>query len=574
MRSFVVAILLPVQLFSQQAITISDKQVQGIDSIINSIYIANEPGAAVLLAQHGKILLRKGYGLSNLEFQIPVSPEHVFAIASMTKYITAVSILILQERGKLTVKDDIRKFIPSYNTRGKNITLENLMTHTAGILNDRDDPGYWAKLKLETSRFAGNQFVDEKPLMFEPGADFSYSNPSFRLLAFVIEQASGKSYNEFLKQEIFDKLGLTQSYPGSSAVIPKKTSSYAWNTAKRIYERQEDGPYAQYSAIGAGSVFSTVDDLYRWHLGLKEGKIISNAALKKAWTPFILTTGLDAHYGYGRVINKINGHLLVGHSGGFIGYQSYEWQLPDNDIYFVILSNQGRDQPRATLTANKVGAFILGTDQVQTASMPDTTWLNMLKGVYESLADGSRLQKNMSATPCFWHVWPEEGKLYIKRTSALKIELLPLNDSSWYNKANPFNRYTFRKDKSGNITGVNVHSSFSQIGPDRFGKKTSAVIPSLPAAVPVDSAGLIKYTGIFQHESGTRQKLTINKNKLVIMDEEGNEKKELSFAGNHIFFDPQTALLYKFTDKNGRITDLQYYDGRADLLMKRIRDNY
>jgi CubicO group peptidase (beta-lactamase class C family) len=210
MKNMLLILLAPLQLLSQSnsnenhtKIVITEAQVAVIDSIINAVYKPDEPGAAVLLAQNGKVLLRKGYGLANMELHIPVLPNHVFAIASMTKYITAISILLLQEQGKLNVKDDIRKFIPLYDTHGKSITLENLMSHTSGIVNDRESPSYWAKLKLETSRYAGNQFAEEQPLLFEPGTDFSYSNPSFRLLAFVIEKLSGKSYNEFIQATYF-----------------------------------------------------------------------------------------------------------------------------------------------------------------------------------------------------------------------------------------------------------------------------------------------------------------------------------------------------------------------------------
>lgn len=558
-----------------QKIIITDAQVRVIDSVLNDIYKPDEPGASVLLTQKDKILLRKGYGMASMEFQIPMSSDHVFAIASMTKYFTAISILLLYEQGKLNVKDDVRKYIPDYNTHGKTITLENLMTHTAGILNDREFPAYWAKMKLETSRYAGNQFVEEQPLLFEPGSDFSYSNPSFRLLAFVIEKVSGQTYYAFLRQHIFDKLRLRQTYSGSSAVIPMKTSSYAYNAVKKIYERQEDGPYAQYGAVGSGSIFSTVDDLYQWHRGLKEGKIISAASLKKAWTSYTLANGSDAYYGYGRSVSNINRHLLVGHAGGLNGYQSYEWQLPDDDIYLVILSNQGRDIALPTLLANKIGSFLLGIDKVTKLQMPDSVQLLPLKGVYESLADGSRLQKNMSVTRSYWNIWPEQGKLYAKRTCLSKTELLPLNDSTWYTKTNPFNRWTFRKNKSGNVTGVSTYGSFIQIGPHRFGKKISSVIPSLPPKLPMDSASLVKYCGVFQHESGIRQKLVIRQNELLLTDEEETEKKELSYAGNRVFFDPQTEIFYKLiSDKTGKITELHYFDGRADMVMKRIRNNY
>ena len=267
--------------------------------------------------------------------------------------------------------------------------------------------------------------------------------------------------------------------------------------------------------------------------------------------------------------------MLVGHSGGLNGYQSYEWQLPDDDIYLVILSNQGRDIPIPTLLANKIGCFILGTDQLPNFQMPDSIELTKLKGIYESLADGSRLQKNMSAAPFYWKVWPEQGKLYLKRTGGSKTELLPFDDSTWYTKTNPFNRWTFRKDKSGNVTGIKTYGFFIQIGPERFGKKISSVISSLPPSLQIDSTNLVKYNGIFQHESGIRVKFITRENKLALTDEEGIEVKELLFAGNDVFFDPSSEILYKFmSDKKGKITGLKFFDTRGDIVMKRIRNNY
>lgn len=214
-------------------ISITDEQIRSIDSIINAAYKADEPGASVLLAQNGKVLFKKGYGMANIELQIPIEPRHVFGIGTLSQYFTAIAILILQEQGRLDVKEDIRKYIPGYNTHGKTITIENLLTHTCGIPGFREFTAYSVKDKLEESRYAGLQFSEEQPLLFEPGTNWSYSLPGYGLLSIIVEKASGQPYNDFVQQQIFDKLGMTQTYFGKKGTTPLKTTGYIFNATKK-----------------------------------------------------------------------------------------------------------------------------------------------------------------------------------------------------------------------------------------------------------------------------------------------------------------------------------------------------
>jgi CubicO group peptidase (beta-lactamase class C family) len=558
------------------SIKITDEQVRAIDSLINATYKADEPGAAVLLAQDGKILLHKGYGMANMELQVPVNPGHVFGIGTLSKYFTAIAILILQEQGKLSVNDDIRKYIPGYNTHGKTITIENLLTHTCGIPGFREYVDYGVKDKLEESRYAGLQFSEEKPLLFEPGTNWSYSLPGYGLLSLIVENRSGQLFIDFIQQQIFDKLGMTQTYFGKKAVTPQKTTGYIFNPARKAYERFEEGIYVQSSAIGVGSILSTVDDLYRWHMGLKDGKIISPASLKKAWTSYILPNGIDVHFGYGRTINRVNGQLFVEHGGVMPNYLSDEWQMPEQNIYFVVLSNQRKNARTPPLIANKVAALIIGFNPTKVIKTPDPGELIKLAGVYETVAVGTRLQKNYTnVETVHWKVVDEDGKLFVKRQGILKTELIPFDDSTWYMAPDPFNRFIFRKDMSGNTTGLTTTGIFTQSGPARFCKKIASIVPPPPPIRLIDSVRLRVYTGIFQQPGGTRQKLMIENNKLVLTDEDNLDKKELSYTGNHSFIDPKTEVVYKFiAAKSGRIIKVNYFDGTLDIVSKRIRDNY
>jgi CubicO group peptidase (beta-lactamase class C family) len=561
---------------TRQTIKITDEQVRAIDSMINATYNADEPGAVVLLAQDGKILLRKGYGMANMELQVAVNPNHVFGIGTLSQYFTAVAILILQEQGKLNVKDDIRKYIPTYNTHGKTITIENLLTHTCGIPGFREYVAYNVKDKLEESRYAGLQFSEEQPLLFDPGKNWSYSLAGYGLLSLIIEKVSGQFFNEFVQKQIFDKMGMTQTYFGKKGVIPLKTTGYVFNAARKIYERYEEGSYVQYTAVGVGSILSTVDDLYRWHVGLQAGKLISLVSLKKAWTSYILPNGLDVHYGYGRTINRVNGQLFVEHGGVMPNYLSDEWQMPEQNIYFVILSNQRKNSRTPPLIANKVASLIIGFNTMKSIKKTDSGEMLRLAGVYETTAVGTRLQKNYTNTETVhWKIVAENDKLFVKRDGINKTELTPFDDSTWYLVSDPFSRFIFRKDASGNTTGLTTTGIFTQSGPPRFAKRIASIVPAPPSVLLIDSTHLKVYAGIFQQPGGTRQKILIEKNKLVLTDEDNLDKKELSYVGNHTFLDSQTEIKYKFIpDKFGRIIKLNYFDGMSDIVAIRIRDNY
>lgn len=341
---------------------------------------------------------------------------------------------------------------------------------------------------------------------------------------------------------------------------------------KKIYERYEEGTYVQYSAIGLGSVLSTVDDLFKWHVGLQSGKIISATSLKKAWTSYLLPNGIDVHYGYARTINRVNGQLFVEHGGVMPNYLSDEFQIPEQNIYFVILSNQRKNSRTPPLIASKVASLIIGFNPITPIKKPDESEIKKLVGVYETVAVGTRLKKNYTkAATVYWKIVAEDGKLFVKREGMNKTELISSDDSTWYLVTDPFNRFIFRKDASGLITT----GLFTQSGPLRFAKKISSTVPPTPTIIRVDSIHLIRYIGIFQQAGGARQKFMIEKNKLILTDEDNLDKKTLFYISNHIFFDPQTEIKYKFTaNQSGKVNEVNYFDGMLDIVAKRIRNNY
>src|SRR5215218_277568 len=274
------------------------------DQLLAAAYAADQPGAAALVMRDGKVVLRKGYGMANLELGVPVSPDMVFELGSITKQFTAASILLLQERGQLRVEDEITRYLTDYPTHGQKITVENLLTHTSGI------PSYtglaeWLPRVREDMKLADLiALFKDKPLEFNPGERWAYDNSGYILLGAIVEKVSGKSYEQFVEEEIFQKLGMTHSrYGHVEELVPLRATGYArddkgFRNANYLSMTQ---PYA------AGSLMSTVDDLAIWDRALGSEALLKKASLDRMFTPFKLNSGLQTHHGYGIGVTDVEG---------------------------------------------------------------------------------------------------------------------------------------------------------------------------------------------------------------------------------------------------------------------------
>ena len=305
---------------------------------------------SVIVAQNGKILLSKGYGMANLEHEVPNKANTKFRIGSITKQFTAVAILQLQEQGKLNVQDPISKYIPNSPEAWKKVTIHHLLNHTGGVPSYTSTPDYMVHMRESAKPLDFIERFKNKPLDFEPGTKHVYSNSGYFLLGIIIEQVSSKSYEAYLKEHIFDRADMQDSgYDWDSKVLKNRAAGY---------QREKDGmrnaafldmgqPYA------AGSLYSTVEDLFRWDRALKTEKILKQDSLKAAWTP-----GLN-NYGYGWSISKIAGeHKTIGHGGGINGFSTMMLRLPDDDAFIAVFANM--ETPDSGRIANELARMLLG----------------------------------------------------------------------------------------------------------------------------------------------------------------------------------------------------------------------
>ena len=276
---------------------------------------------SVLVARKGKTIFNKSYGMADLEWSIPNSPTTRFNIASMTKQFTAAAILLLEDRGKLKTSDPVKKYLPDAPASWDNITIYHLLTHTSGI---SDDAAQYLPGPPDLLRF------NDKPLDFQPGERWSYTNLGYIVLGYLLERIVGQSYEGFVQENLFKPLGMNDSGMFSYVtVIPRRASGY-WPGRGGIENAERPDFRLGFSA---GSLYSTTEDLLRWEEGLFGGKLLSATSLHKMITPF------KGDYACGLYVRRVNGHLMIEHDGNNIGFNSDMAYYPEESIAVIVLAN-------------------------------------------------------------------------------------------------------------------------------------------------------------------------------------------------------------------------------------------
>ncbi|MCG2640844.1 MULTISPECIES: serine hydrolase [Bradyrhizobium] len=306
----------------------------------------NSPGAVVAVLQDGKIIYSQGYGAANLEYGVPNTPATVFHLASVSKQFTAFAIHLLAHEGKLSLDDDVRKYVPKLHDFGKLITIRQLLHHTSGV---RDQ---WNLLALAGWRLddeitdddVARLLFQQTELNFAPGDQFLYSNSGYTLLAMVVKQVSGQTLPEFAKERIFEPLGMSHTHFQDKYSMIVKDRAYS-------YARQPDGKYQYialtYSTVGPSSLFSTVGDLARWDENFYTGDVGGVTLLAEMQQKGKLNNGKNINYASGLSIGKYRGLRTVEHAGGDAAYRTNILRFPDQHFSVVILANAGDLNPAA-----------------------------------------------------------------------------------------------------------------------------------------------------------------------------------------------------------------------------------
>jgi CubicO group peptidase (beta-lactamase class C family) len=353
-----------------------------LDNEVAQHYPSDGAGAVVYVQHKDQVLLHKAYGLSNIEFGLSAQEDMKFRIASITKQFTAVAILMLMEQGKLKLGDDIKVYVPEYSqAQQKKITINQLLTHTAGIPGYDNLNGY---THHGTDRDSIQTIIDvfkDEPLDFEPGTNFRYSNSGYVLLGKIIENISEVSYGEFIQQKVLTPLGMQNtSLYDFYKVVPNLSKGY---------EVEEGGDRAIVHAkavkpggVADGEIISTVDDLAKWYRAIHANQLISAQSKDIAFTSHVLPNGNNTHYGLGWNVATIGQYKTAEHGGNNHGTEGYAMMVPDQDLIIIVLSNLNRSYP-STLV-EKLAAHVLDIDlgSVEIVNVQESL-LNKYAGRYQ-----------------------------------------------------------------------------------------------------------------------------------------------------------------------------------------------
>jgi CubicO group peptidase (beta-lactamase class C family) len=432
--------------------------IKTIDNLVQETYKPTEPGAAVIVVKDGETIFRKSQGMANLELDMPIEPDMVFRIGSVTKQFTAVAILMLAEQGKLALDDSISTFLPEYPTHDHLITVKHLLTHTSGIksyTSMSEWPPLWRK------DFTVQELIDFfkfQPMLSAPGKRWAYNNSGYVLLGAILEKISGQSYEAFLQQNIFEPLGMKQSYyDDPSQIIPRRAAGY---------DKTPDGfantaflsmtqPYA------AGALASTVDDLVLWDSALYTERLLKQETLKQAHSSYQLTNGSSTAYGFGWELSEYAGHRFIEHGGGIHGFRARAIRIPDERVFVAVLSNNGGVSPEPL--AFKIAALAMGRpyhEPTPVALEPEV--LALYEGVYEINASGAI------------HITRERDQLFFQYEDNPRMELVPLSPTEFFFKEMSFDRLNLISNDDDAVISLKIRG---RTGIAEVAKKVERSIP-------------------------------------------------------------------------------------------------
>lgn len=518
-----------------------------IDAIFNKAYPSNSPGATVLISKDNKIIYRKAFGMASLELDVPMKPENVFKLASITKQFTSVAILILMEQGKLSLNDPLSKYISDF-TRGSEITIHHLLNHTSGIKDYTRIPELRDKTRLDISPEELISNFKDLPLEFNPNEKYDYNNSGYVLLGYFIEKLSGMSYGDFIEENIFKKLGMNNSsYADNYKIVPNKSMGYG------LYDGNfENAEYMSPSfPFAAGALLSTIDDMFLWNEAIYSNRLISEQSKQLAFKNHKLNNGKPSNYGYGWFINEIADLPTVEHTGGINGFTTSGIYVPDSNIYSIVLSNLDDGIGAANHNIKAVSALLgkpLGKKVAMDFSAEE---LQKWEGAYQ-FEDVVRF------------ISYEEGVLYSTREGGRPIKLEPLS-SSEFSFENSFSTYKF------SIENGKKQVLFSDRIVKAVGIESDIKPVSNKEEISLPKEILINYVGVYELQPGFLIEISVQNDRLMGMTA-GQPAVELLAKTENSFLIKEIGALLEFNKgSDGIFNSLTFSQGGNKMEGKRIK---
>jgi CubicO group peptidase (beta-lactamase class C family) len=398
---------------------------------------------AVLVARGDEVLHQRGYGMANLELNVPNSPETEFRLGSLTKQFTAAAILQLQDQGRLNVNDTLDKYLPDAPHAGE-VTLSQLLSHSSGIPDPPElaegSNGSGLRLAHTTDEMI-SQIVGQ-PLEFTPGSQYMYCNICYMILGRVIEEVSGQSYADYLSEHIFRPAGMTATgIDEAGRLLPHRASGYTWNG-----ETYSNSEFVDLSNVGAaGVLYSTVGDMYKWDRALYSDKLLSPVAREAFFTPRI-SKGDGSNYAYGWVIKETPEHTLAEHSGGVNGFVTFVIRDPATALYVVVLSNV---EDVVTLDVAQGLAAIVYGDPYDISGQASVVKVD--PAILQKYAGSYQIEPDLVVA-----ITAEAGQLFADVPGQAKFEIFPTSETEFFAKIADIKLH-FEVGEDGAVTELVIH---------------------------------------------------------------------------------------------------------------------
>ncbi|MFY9608159.1 MAG: serine hydrolase domain-containing protein [Blastocatellia bacterium] len=319
------------------------------------------PGLSIAVVRDGKVIRAQGYGLANVELNVPATPETVYRIGSISKPIIATGIMLLVQEGKISIDDKVGKHLEGTPDTWKEITVRHLLSHTSGLI--RESPGFHPYKDQSNAEVIKAAYGS--PLSYATGSKWEYSNLGYFILAEIISKASGQPWGQYLAQRVFQSLGMTATHTISlKEIVPNRASGYDWSKPK------VENADILIALRPSGAFDSTVLDLAKWDAALYSDQILKQAMREQMWKAVAETTrkaedGRNTSYGFGWFIHQVNGHRVVYHGGSQPGFRAAFERYVDDKVTVMVLTNSDQAKPEGI--ARRIAAFYI-PDMVKAAS--------------------------------------------------------------------------------------------------------------------------------------------------------------------------------------------------------------
>ena len=384
------------------------------------------PGVSIVVIKDAKIVKMEGYGLANIELNVPARPETVYKIGSVSKQFIAAGIMLLIEEGKVSLDDNVGKFLEGTPESWKPITIRHLLTHTSGIV--REAPGF-DPLKIQTDADV-IKTAYSLPLRFTPGEKYEYCNVGYFTLAEIISKVSGKPWGDFLNERVFTPLGMTATRTTTvTDLVPNRANGYVWRNGKM------QNATIFLALRPSGAFLSTVIDLAKWDEALNNGKLLKRSTLEQMWTPLKLNDGKSHPYGFGWQLEPVNGHKQVNHGGSLPGFRAQLARFIDDKVTVVVLTN-GDNADAARIAQGVANFYIPGLLPDRKMTRVDGKILDGYAGQYQGTVTVSITRNN--------------EKLILKQGEET-LELVPESETNFFVKDGGRTLFSFVKDATGQL---------------------------------------------------------------------------------------------------------------------------